>query len=270
MRDGAVLPILHLNGFKISNPAVLARISREEQIDLFRGYGYEPLFVEGDEPTVVHQLLAGTLDTALSKIRAIQNAARSASNNESLERPRWPMIVFRTPKGWTGPKFVDGNPVEGTWRAHQVPIADFKNPEHLKQLEDWMKSYRPHELFDEDGKFRDEFAALAPTGHRRMGSNPHANGGELLTPLEMPHFRDYAVPLAAPGAITAESTRVLGTFLRDVMKLNLAQQNFRLFGPDETASNRLMRFTPSVARSGWRAWKTSTSISASTAGSWRF
>jgi xylulose-5-phosphate/fructose-6-phosphate phosphoketolase len=149
------------------------------------------------------------------------------------------VIVFCTPKGWTGPKFVDGDQVEGTWRAHQVPIADFKNPEHLRQLEDWMKSYRPHELFDEDGKFRDEFAVLAPTGHQRMGSNPHANGGELLTPLEMPHFRDYAVQLAAPGAITAESTRVLGNFLRDVMKLNLAQQNFRLFGPDETASNRL-------------------------------
>ncbi len=225
-RDGAVLPILHLNGFKISNPAVLARIPRQEQIALFSGYGYEPLFVEGSEPALVHQLLAGTLDTALSKIRAIQNAARSSSNNQSLERPRWPMLVFCTPKGWTGPKFVDGKPVEGTWRAHQVPIADFKNPEHLKQLEDWMKSYRPHELFDEDGKFRDEFAALAPTGHRRMGSNPHANGGELLTPLEIPHFRDYAVPLAAPGAVTAESTRVLGNYLRDVMKLNLAQQNF--------------------------------------------
>ena len=149
------------------------------------------------------------------------------------------MIVFRTPKGWTGPKFVDGKPVEGTWRAHQVPIADFKNPEHIKQLEDWMKSYRPRELFDEGGKFRDELAALAPTGHRRMGMNPHANGGELLRPLSMPHFHDYAVAVLKPGSVEAEATRVLGTFLRDVMKLNLDKKNFRLFGPDETASNRL-------------------------------
>jgi xylulose-5-phosphate/fructose-6-phosphate phosphoketolase len=158
---------------------------------------------------------------------------------KSLDRPRWPMIVFRTPKGWTGPKFVDGKPVEGTWRAHQVPIADFKNSEHLKQLEDWLMSYRPQELFDEQGKFREEFAALAPTGHRRMSSNPHANGGELLQPLSMPHFREYAVAIPRPGSVTAEATRVFGAFLRDVMKLNLGKQNFRLFGPDETASNRL-------------------------------
>ena len=177
-RDGAVLPILHLNGFKIANPTVLARISRQELTDLIRGYGYEPHFVEGDVPAVMHQSLAGTLDTILAEIHEIQKAARSSP--DTVERPRWPMIVFRTPKGWTGPKFVDGKPVEGTWRAHQVPIANLKNPEHLKQLEDWMKSYRAHELFDERGKFREEFAALAPTGHRRMGSNPHANGGELL------------------------------------------------------------------------------------------
>jgi xylulose-5-phosphate/fructose-6-phosphate phosphoketolase len=233
-----VLPILHLNGFKIANPTVLARISREELTELLRGYGYDPHFVEGDDPALVHQSLAGTLDTILARICQIQSIARSAGS-ERPERPRWPMIVFRTPKGWTGPKFVDGKPVEGTWRAHQVPIADFKNPEHLKQLEDWMKSYRPQELFDERGKFREEFAALAPTGHRRMGSNPHANGGELLQPLAMPHFHDYAVPIPAPGSVEAESTRVLGTFLRDVMKLNLDSQNFRLFGPDETASNRL-------------------------------
>src|ERR1700758_4885100 len=236
-RDGAILPILHLNGFKIANPTVLARISHRELTDLIRGYGYEPHFVEGDVPAMVHQRLAGTLDTVVAEIHRIQNAARSSPN--TVERPRWPMVVFRTPKGWTGPKFVDGKPVEGTWRAHQVPLADFKNPEHIKQLEDWMKSYRPRELFDESGKFRDEFAALAPTGHRRMGMNPNANGGELLVPLAMPHFHDYAVGVSVPGSVQAESTRVLGVFLRDVMKLNLGSQNFRLFGPDETASNRL-------------------------------
>jgi len=238
-RDGAVLPILHLNGFKIANPTVLARISRQELTDLLHGYGYEPHFVEGDEPATVHELLATALDRVLAEIRRIQSAARSIPEAESPERPRWPMIVFQTPKGWTGPKFVDGKPVEGTWRAHQVPIADFKNPEHRKQLEEWMRSYRPQELFDDDGKFREEFAALAPTGRRRMGTNPHANGGELLAPLSMPHFRDYAVEVTSPGGVRAEDTRVLGKFLRDVMKLNLGSQNFRLFGPDETASNRL-------------------------------
>jgi len=237
-RDGAVLPILHLNGFKIANPTVLARIGKPELTELIRGYGYEPHFVEGDDPTLVHQALAGTLDTILARIRAIQSEAR-APGARSPERPRWPMIVFRTPKGWTGPKFVDGKPVEGTWRAHQVPIEGFKNPEHLKLLEDWMKSYRPRELFDEKGKFREELAALAPTGHRRMSSNPHANGGLLLKPLSMPHFREYAVDVPVPGAVRAEATRILGTHLRDVMKLNLPTRNFRLFGPDETASNRL-------------------------------
>ena len=237
-RDGAVLPILHLNGFKIANPTVLARIGDEELTGLLRGYGYDPHIVEGDDPAVVHQSLAGTLDTILARIRAIQSAARTGDGN-GARRPRWPMIVFRTPKGWTGPKFVDGQPVEGTWRAHQVPIADFKKPEHLTQLEDWMRSYRPHELFDDQGKFRDELAALAPTGHRRMGANPHANGGEALRPLSMPHFSSYAVDVPKPGSVRAEATRVLGTFLRDVMKLNLEAQNFRLFGPDETASNRL-------------------------------
>jgi xylulose-5-phosphate/fructose-6-phosphate phosphoketolase len=238
-RDGAVLPILHLNGFKIANPTVLARISRQELTELLRGYGYDPHFVEGDDPNFVHQSLAGTLDRVLFQIRAIQGAARAPIWDKRLERPRWPMIVFRTPKGWTGPKFVDDKPVEGTWRAHQVPIADFKKPDHLKQLEDWLRSYRPEELFDERGKFREELAALAPTGHRRMGSNPHANGGELLQPLSMPHFRDYAVAVPTPGSVRAEATRLLGAFLRDVMKLNLSKQNFRLFGPDETASNRL-------------------------------
>lgn len=236
-RDGAVLPILHLNGFKIANPTVLARISRAELTDLIRGYGYEPHFVEGDDPALVHQCLAGTLDTIMAEIREIQAAARCSPS--TVKRPRWPMIVFRTPKGWTGPKCVDGQPVEGTWRAHQVPIAHFKNPEHVKQLEEWMKSYKPRELFDECGKYRDELAALAPTGHRRMGMNPHANGGGLLQPLSMPHFHDYAVTVTKPGSVEAESTRVLGKYLRDVMKLNLDKKNFRLFGPDETASNRL-------------------------------
>ena len=237
--DGAVLPILHLNGFKIANPTVLARISREELTELLRGYGHEPHFVEGDDPALVHQCLAGTLDTVLAQIHQIQSAARSLSATQSPERPRWPMIVLRTPKGWTGPKFVDGKPVEGTWRSHQVPIADVKTPEHLQQLEDWLKSYRPHELFDERGKFREELAALAPSGRRRMGSNPHANGGALLQPLAMPNFHDYAVAVLEPGSVEAEATRVLGKLLRDVMKLNLAKSNFRIFGPDETASNRL-------------------------------
>ena len=238
-RDGAVLPILHLNGFKIANPTVLARITREELTNLLRGYGYEPHFVEGNDPALVHQSLAGTLDKILADIRRFQSDARHRWESEKPERPRWPMIVFRTPKGWTGPKFVDGKRVEGTWRAHQVPIADFKNPEHLKQLEDWMLSYRPRELFDGAGRFREEFAALAPTGHRRMGSNPHANGGSLLRPLSMPDFYDHAVAVPQPGAVRAEATRVLGTFLREVMKMNLDKQNFRLVGPDETASNRL-------------------------------
>jgi xylulose-5-phosphate/fructose-6-phosphate phosphoketolase len=238
-RDGAVLPILHLNGFKIANPTVLARITRQELTELLRGYGYDPHYVEGHDPAVVHQTLAGALDVVLRRIRQIQGVARSCDATATPERPRWPMIVLRTPKGWTGPKFVDGKPVEGTWRAHQVPIADAKNPEHLQQLEDWMKSYRPQELFDESGKFRAEIAALAPTGQRRMGANPHANGGELLQPLSMPHFNDYAVAVPEPGCIEAEATRGLGGFLRDVMKLNLAKHNFRLFGPDETASNRL-------------------------------
>jgi xylulose-5-phosphate/fructose-6-phosphate phosphoketolase len=236
-RDGAVLPILHLNGFKIANPTVLARIPREELTELLLGYGYEPHVVEGDDPAVVHQALAGTLDIILGQIREIQAAART--NGGASRRPRWPMMVFRTPKGWTGPKFVDGKPVEGTWRAHQVPISEFKKPEHLAQLEEWMRSYRPRELFDDDGRFRPELAVLAPTGHRRMGANPHANGGETLRPLAMPHCRSYAVDVQTPGIVRAEATRVLGSFLRDVMKLNLESRNFRLFGPDETASNRL-------------------------------
>ncbi|MBC7698445.1 MAG: phosphoketolase family protein [Bacteroidia bacterium] len=242
-RDGVVLPILHLNGFKIANPTILSRISREELTKLLQGYGHEPYFVEGDDPELVHQNLAGTLDKILAEIRQIQTTARSAVNvknkAKTLERPRWPMIVFCTPKGWTGPKFVDGKPVEGTWRSHQVPIADLKTPEHLKLLEDWLKSYKPEELFDEQGKLVEELAALAPTGHHRMGSNLHANGGKLLQPLAMPNFTDYAVAVPKAGGVKAEATQVLGEFLRDVMKLNLDKNNFRIFGPDETASNRL-------------------------------
>ncbi len=238
-RDGVVLPILHLNGFKIANPTLLARIGDGELLELMRGYGYDPHVVQGDDPAAVHQLLAGTLDVVMEKIDHIKRAALSRSGEIEIERPLWPMIILRTPKGWTGPKIVDGHPVEGTWRAHQVPIANFEKPGHLEQLEDWLRSYRPEDLFDATGKLRDDLAALAPTGHRRMGSNPHANGGELLVPLAMPHFRNHALAVPSPGCVIAESTRVLGLFLRDVMRLNLDTQNFRLFGPDETASNRL-------------------------------
>ncbi|MGY4397929.1 xylulose-5-phosphate/fructose-6-phosphate phosphoketolase [Sphingomonas sp. UYAg733] len=236
-RDGAVLPILHLNGFKIANPTVLARIGREELTELMHGYGHEPFFVAGDDPDIVHQSLAATLDTVIERIRTIQAAARDGTPESG--RPRWPMIVLETPKGWTGPKIVDGKPVEGTWRAHQVPIADFADPEHLRQLEQWLLSYRAEELFDADGKFREDYASLAPTGHRRMGSNPRANGGALLVPLALPDFRDQAVSVPVAGGVKAAATAVLGNYLRDVMALNLDAANFRLFGPDETASNRL-------------------------------
>ncbi len=236
-RDGAVLPILHLNGYKIANPTVLARLSDASLTQLFNGYGYKPYFVEGREPDAMHQLMAHTLETVTAEIREIQTAARSG---RSTEMPTWPMIVMRTPKGWTGPKFVDGKPVEDTWRAHQVPITDFAtHPGHLKILEDWMKSYKPEELFDETGTFSRELADLAPKGARRMGANPNANGGLLLRNLTMPDFRDYAVSVSKPGTELAEATRVLGKMLRDVMKLNAESKNFRVFGPDETASNRL-------------------------------
>jgi len=239
MHDGAVLPILHLNGYKIANPTVLARIGNEELAQLMRGNGWEPHFVEGDEPAAVHQQLAGTLDTLLVQIQQIQQAARALPPGQRPGRPRWPMIVLRTPKGWTGPKTVDGKQVEGSWRSHQVPIAEFKTEGHVQQLEDWLKSYRPHELFDEHGRLRDELAALAPSGRQRMGANLHANGGALLRPLSMPSIHEHAVVVRPPGAADAESTRVLGGFLRDVMKLSAGKRNFRLFGPDETASNRL-------------------------------
>jgi len=237
VHDGAVLPILHLNGYKIANPTVLARIGRKELSELLRGYGYRPYFVEGHEPEAVHQLLAGTLDAVVGEIRRIQRKARHGGFKH---RPSWPLIVFRTPKGWTGPKQVDGLPVEGTWRAHQVPLAEVATkPEHLRMLEEWLKSYRSEELFDQHGRLRPELAELAPQGARRMGANPHANGGLLLQELQLPDFRNYAVSHANPGAVTAEATRVLGAFLRDVMQLNREHRNFRVVGPDETASNRL-------------------------------
>jgi xylulose-5-phosphate/fructose-6-phosphate phosphoketolase len=234
--DGAVLPVLHLNGYKIANPTVLARIPREELTALLEGYGHRPIYVEGSEPEDVHQQMAAALDDALDDIRAIQDRARAGGG--SAERPRWPMIVLITPKGWTGPKEVDGLPVEGTWRSHQVPLAGLAdNPEHLAALERWMKSYRPEELFDESGALVPELAALAPEGERRMGANPHANGGLLTQALELPDFRDYAVDVPAPGRTSSEATRVLGEFLRDVVRDN--PDRFRIFGPDETASNRL-------------------------------
>ena len=238
-RDGAVLPILHLNGFKIANPTVLARIGREELTDLLRGFGHDPHFVVGDDPLVMHEQLAETLELVFAKIRTIQGQARAAGSRNPPPRPRWPMIVLQTPKGWTGPKVVDGLPVEGTWRAHQVPITEFRNPEHIRQLEEWMRSYKPHELFDADGTVRSDITALAPSGARRMGANPHVNGGALLQPLAMPSLQEFAVPVETPGGAEAESTRVLGAFLASVMRLNLGSRNFRLFGPDETASNRL-------------------------------
>jgi len=236
-RDGAVLPILHLNGYKIANPTVLGRLGDEELTKLFSGYGWKPYFVEGSEPEKMHQLMAGTLDAIVNEIKSIQDKARSGGD---LSRPIWPMLILRSPKGWTGPKVVDGKPVENTWRAHQVPVADVQTkPGHMKILEDWMRSYRPEELFDEQGKLMPELAELAPKGNRRMGANPHANGGLLLRDLIMPDFRKYAVGVSKPGTQNAEATRVLGGFLRDVMKLNADSKNFRVFGPDETASNRL-------------------------------
>ena len=234
--DGAVLPVLHLNGYKIANPTVLARIDRPELDALMRGYGYTPYFVEGSDPVAVHHQLAETLDVVLEEIRDIQTRARI---NDRPFRPRWPMIVLVTPKGWTGPKVVDGLPVEGTWRSHQVPLAHVReNPDHLHQLEAWMRSYRPEELFDEAGRFRPELTELAPRGERRMGSNPHTNGGKLRNDLALPDVARYAVDVE-PGATRAEATHAAGNYLRDVMAINAEQRNFRVFGPDETKSNRL-------------------------------
>ena len=236
IHDGAVLPVLHLNGYKISGPTVLARIPHDELEALFRGYGYTPYFVEGDDPLEMHQLMAATLDSVVTEIKHIQNEARA---NGFKERPRWPMIILRSPKGWTGPKVVDGKPVEGTFRAHQVPVEEFATkPENLKILEEWLKSYHPEELFDQNGRLIPELAELAPKGERRMGANPHANGGILLKELKLPDFRDYAVKISQPGVVNAEATRIQGEFIRDALKLSADERNFRVFSPDETTSNR--------------------------------
>jgi len=236
--DGAVLPILHLNGYKIANPTLLARISREELVQLLQGYGWTPLFVEGEEPMPMHEAMAAALDTALEMIRNIQADARKSP--EDVQRPRWPMIVLVSPKGWTGPKMIDGKRIEGSFRSHQVPITDpAKNPQHLKLLEDWLRSYRPAELFDASGRLKPELADLAPRGERRMGANPNANGGLLLSDLRMPDFADYAVDVPKPGINGIGDTHVLGKFLRDVAKSNASPRIFRIFGPDETMSNGL-------------------------------
>ncbi|HLZ89259.1 MAG TPA: phosphoketolase family protein, partial [Puia sp.] len=236
--DGTVLPILHLNGYKIANPTILARIPKVELGQLLTGYGWEPYFVEGDDPEVMHRVMAATLDTIIENIRIIREMA--AHNKDQVERPRWPMLVLRTPKGWTGPKTIDGLPVEGSFRSHQVPISDpATHPAHLRQLEDWLKSYRPEELFDEKGALHPELAGLAPEGSRRMGANPHANGGLLLRDLRMPDFRQYAVQLDEHGSVKASDTTILGGFLADVIRYNAEERNFRIFGPDETLSNKL-------------------------------
>jgi xylulose-5-phosphate/fructose-6-phosphate phosphoketolase len=237
VRDGAVLPILHLNGYKIANPTVLARIPAEELESLFVGYGYKPYFVGGSDPETMHQLMAATLDKVIGEIKTIQRDARDGGVDQ---RVRWPMIILRSPKGWTGPKEVDGKKTEDYWRSHQVPFAEMaSHPGHVKLLEHWMKSYKPEELFDAEGRFMPALARLAPEGDRRMGANPHANGGLLLKDLKMPDFRDYALDVPAPGSISGEATRLMGQFLRDVMKLNMDTRNFRVMGPDETNSNRL-------------------------------
>ena len=233
--DGVVLPILHLNGYKIANPTVLARISHDELDHLFRGYGYTPYFVEGRDPRTMHQLMAAALDAVLEDIRRIKARARRGGAHA---RPLWPMIVLRTPKGWTGPKQIDGKRTEDYWRSHQVPMGDMDKPSHIKTLEKWMKSYKPKELFDKTGRLKPELSELAPKETRRMSANPHANGGLLLRDLCLPDFRDYAVKVTKPGAIVAESTRLMGKFLRDTMKLNMEGRNFRLFSPDENNSNR--------------------------------
>jgi xylulose-5-phosphate/fructose-6-phosphate phosphoketolase len=252
--DGAVLPILHLNGYKIANPTVLARIGQEDLEALLRGYGHQPYFVAGDDPATMHQAMAETLDRALADIRRIQAAARAQpKSTEPTQRPRWPMIVLRSPKGWTGPKTVDGKPTEGHWRSHQVPLAELATrPDHLAQLESWLKSYRPEELFDDGGRLRAELRALAPAGARRMSANPHCNGGVLRKPLVMPDFQEFAVPVDRPGATVGEATRTAGKFLAEVMRRNLRSRNFRVFGPDEITSNRLGDVLDVTARA-WTA-----------------
>ncbi|MCX7596414.1 MAG: phosphoketolase family protein, partial [Fischerella sp.] len=237
VHDGAVLPILHLNGYKIANPTILARMSREELNSLFVGYGYKPYYVEGSDPEAMHQLMAATLDTVIQEIKDIQAEARERG---FTKRPQWPMIILRSPKGWTGPQEVDGKKTEDFWRSHQVPFGDMaSNPEHIKLLEQWMKSYKPEELFDANGRLIPALAELPPQGKQRMSDNPHANGGILLRDLKLPNFQDYAVEVPEPGKVIAEATKVMAQFLRDVMKLNQESRNFRIFGPDETKSNRL-------------------------------
>jgi xylulose-5-phosphate/fructose-6-phosphate phosphoketolase len=254
--DGAVLPILHLNGYKIANPTVLARIPRAELEELMRGYGYEPFTLAGDDPAVMHQQTAALFDMILDRIAEIQKNARAAlEKGESIARPAWPMIILRTPKGWTGPKFVDGKPVENTWRAHQVPLSELREkPDHLRMLEEWMRSYKPEELFDAKGKLRADLAEIAPKGQQRMGMNAHANGGLLLQPLRIPSFRDFAVKIEVRGKEDMESTRVLGRMLHAVMEANKKEKNFRVFGPDETASNRL----DDVIKGTGKAWMAET------------
>ena len=248
--DGAVLPILHLNGYKIANPTILARIPDDELVSLFVGYGYKPYVVEGDDPPVMHQKMAATLDIVADEIRAIQNTARTHGNGV---RPIWPMIILKTPKGWTGPKEVDGLKTEGFWRSHQVPFAEMATkPEHVALLESWMKSYKPEELFDETGALKAEIAGLAPEGDRRMSANPHANGGLLMRALELPEISDYAVTVDEPGGVSGEATAVMAQYLRDVMKMSAARRNFRVFGPDETASNRLSHLFEATDRA-WNA-----------------
>ncbi len=256
--DGAVLPVLHLNGYKIANPTVLARIGRKELQSLLSGYGYRPFFVEGNDPTAMHQLMASTLDHAIDEIHDIQNTARNNPGKNPVLRPQWPMIVLVSPKGWTGPHTVDGKLTEGSWRSHQVPLKDFAdNPQHIACLEQWLKSYKPEKLFDEAGSPVKPIKSLAPTGDRRMGANPHANGGLLLRNLRLPDYEKYAVAVAVPGTVQAEATRVLGQFLRDIMQRNASARNFRVFGPDETASNRLSALFDVTDRT-WMAEHTAT------------
>jgi len=248
IRDGAVLPVLNLNGYKIANPTILARISHEELEALFRGYGYTPYIVEGSDPAEMHQKMAATMELCINDIRGIQQECRNSGN---AVRPRWPMIILRTPKGWTGPQEVDGHKVEGFWRAHQVPMGGMhSNPEHLRRLEEWMKSYRPEELFDENGSPMPELLELSPTGNRRMSANPHANGGLVRRELTMPDFRQYAIAIPEHGTVEFENTKVLGYLIRDIMRDNL--NNFRLMGPDETASNRLQAVYE-VTKKAWMA-----------------
>ncbi len=248
--DGTVLPILHLNGYKIANPTILARISHQELEQLFNGYGYAPIFVEGEEPFAMHKIMAAALDKAIGQIKNIRDEAKTQTNKQ---RPRWPMIILRSPKGWTGPKQVNGLQVEGSFRAHQVPITDpATNPDHLVQLESWMKSYKPEELFDSNGRLIQRLAALAPVGEKRMGANPHANGGLLLKDLQLPDFKSYAVTVTHPGKETAADTLVLGSYLKDVITMNQPQRNFRIFGPDETLSNKLNRVFDATSRQ-WNA-----------------